>query len=145
MCIRDSSLFKEVLEVTGKAAIGKLVFKSKECLVAIRPYQKGMIMTILHYKNEIIPMEQLEELKHLVVVRESELKLAKNLIEKLSGEFNIEKFKDEYIKAVSKLIKAKAAGKKIKIEKPKKEAELELMEALKASVKQLKHTKKKRS
>ncbi len=138
-------LFRNVLEITGKAAIGKVVFRGKEHLVAIRHYKKGLIMTVLHYKDEIIPIEELEALKRTVVIKENELKLAKALIEKLSGKFEIEKFKDEYIEAVSNLIKKKAAGEKV-VEKPVKvepTSSRDLMKALKASVEAVKKRKKK--
>lgn len=139
------SLFRDVLETTGKAAIGKVVLRAKEHLVAIRQYQKGLIMTILHYKDEIIPMNQIEALKKYVVVKEAELKLAKALIEKLSGEFNIENFKDEYVAAVEDLIKKKIVGQEI-VEKPLEEVKAtqpkDLMEALKASVETVKKRKK---
>lgn len=137
------NLFRDVLETTGKAAIGKVVLRSKEHLVAIRQYQKGLIMTVLHYKDEIIPMDQIEALKKYVVIKEAELKLAKALIEKLSGEFKIEEFKDEYTKAVEDLIKKKIAGEKI-VEKPEEKIEptKDLMEALKKSVELVKKKKK---
>jgi DNA end-binding protein Ku len=139
------SLFHDVLVTSGKVAIGKVVFRNKEYLVAIRPYQKGMTMTILHYKGEIVPLEQLEELKRLVVVKESELKLARSLIEKLTAEFDIEKFKDMYGEAVAELIKKKIAGKEI-VGKPievKPTPAKDLMEALRASVETIKKKKRK--
>jgi DNA end-binding protein Ku len=139
------TLFRNVLEITGKAAIGKVVFRGKQHLVAIRHYKKGLIMTVLHYKDEIIPMEELEALKRMVVIKEAEIRLAKALIEKLSGKFEIEKFKDEYVEAVARLIKKKAAGEKIK-EKPieiEPTPSRDLMKALKASVEAVKKRKKK--
>lgn len=139
------SLFHDVLNTTAKVAIGKVVLRQKEHLVAIRPYQNGLVMTILHYKDEVIPMEKLEELKKLVVVRPQELKLAQSLIEKLTYEFNIGKFEDKYIRAVSDLIKRKAAGKEI-VAKPlevKPTKEKDLMSALKASLVAVKKKKKK--
>jgi DNA end-binding protein Ku len=137
------TLFKQVLELTGKVAIGKVVMRNKEYLVAIRPYQKGMLLSILHYKDEIMPMENLEELEKLVVVKESELKLAKALIEKLSGEFDLEKYSDEYSKALKALIEKKLEGKEIEVkEEEKKEEQVDLLEALKASVQLLEKKKK---
>jgi len=137
-------LFRDVLAATGKAAIGKVVLRAKEHLVAIRQYKKGLVMTILHYKDEIIPMEQIEALKKYVVIKEAELKLAKALIDKLSGEFKIGEYRDEYVKAVENLIKRKIEGKKI-VEKPievKPTPKKDLMKALKASVESVKKRKK---
>lgn len=134
------SLFKDVLETTAKAAIGKVVFRSKEHLVAIRPYQRGLIMTLLHYKDEVIPMEKLEELKKLVVIRPEELRLAVSLIDKLTAEFDVAKFKDTYGEAISELIRRKVAGQEI-VGKPlevKPTPTTDLMAALRASVEAIK-------
>lgn len=138
------SLFKDVLETTAKAAIGKVVFRSKEYLVAIRPYQTGLIMTLLHYKDEVIPMETLEELKKLVVIRPEELKLAVSLIEKLTAEFDVSKYRDVYGEAITELIKKKVAGQEI-VGKPleiKPTPAADLMAALRASVEAMKKRKK---
>jgi len=78
-------------------------------------------------------------------VRPEELKLAQSLIEKLTYEFNIGKFEDKYIKAVSDLIKRKAEGKAI-VAKPievKPTKEKDLMAVLKASLESVKKKKKK--
>jgi len=140
------TLFRDVLETTGKAAIGKVVLRQKEHLVAIRAYQRGLLMTLLYFKDEIIPMEQLEELKHTVVIKENEIGLARILVDKLSGEFDIDKYRDEYIKAVEELIKRKVAGEEIKEIKPldiKPTHAADLLERLRASVESVKKKKAK--
>lgn len=129
-------LFREVLSQAARVAIGKVVFRQKEHLVALRPFRKGLVMTILHYKNEIIPIEQLEELKRTVIVKEAELKMAERLVGQLSGDFKLDEFRDEYVRAVTELIKEKVEGKEI-VGKPaeiKPTSAQELMEALKESV-----------
>ncbi len=132
------------METTAKAAIGKVVLRQKEHLVAIRAYQKGLLMTLLYFKDEVIPIEQLEELKHTIIIKENEVNLAKILINNLSGDFQIDKYHDEYITAVQELIKKKAAGEKIET-KPigvKPTPQRDLIAALKASVETAKKKKK---
>jgi DNA end-binding protein Ku len=141
--VKAYSLFVEALRVTNKAAIGKVVLKNKEFIVCLRPYRKGLAMHILYYVGEIRDIEQLEELKHLVVVSEEELKLAQALIQGLARkELKLEEFKDRYTEALKELIKARAAGEvyEVKPEKVAVEAK-ELMEALKASVERVKKKK----
>jgi len=124
------------LRLANKAAVGKVVMKDKEYLVVLRAFKKGLVMHILFYLGEVRNIEELPELKKLVVVNKEELELAKLLISKLTKEeFRIEDFKDNYTEALKKLIKAKAEGKEfeMKEEKPAEEAK-SLMEALKASV-----------
>ena len=137
-------LFKQALELTGRVAVGKVVMRNKEYVVAIRPYRKGMIISVLHYKDEIIPIETLEELKKPVVIEENELQLAKTLVEKLSGGVDIEKCSDEYSQALKSLIEQKAKGKVIEVKKEegKSEGVGDLMQALKASIQVLEKRKK---
>ncbi len=129
------SLFVDALRLTNKVAIGKVVMRNKEYLVALRPYKKGLLMHILHYLSEVKPIEELPELKNLVVVSEEELKLAQMLIQKLSGEFDISKFKDHYTEKLKELIKAKLEGREIAVkEEEKEELAKSLVEALKSSL-----------
>ncbi len=141
--VKAYSLFVEALRVSGKVAIGKVVMKNKEYIVALRPYKKGIVMHVLHYLGEVRDIEDLEELRGLVTIREEELKLARALIEQLTTkELKLETFKDSYAEAIKKLVKAKLEGKKIEVER-EEEAELakSLMEALKASVESAKKKK----
>jgi len=136
------SLFKDVLNISGKVAIGHLVMKNKEHLVAIWSYKKGLVMTDLHYPSEIRNINELEELKHLVVVRDEELRLAQALVAKLKGEFRPKEYKDRYKTAVMKLIKEKIEGKPVKAVKEKVRPTKDLMAALKASIKVKRKLKK---
>jgi DNA end-binding protein Ku len=138
------SLFVEALRLANKAAIGKIVMREKEYLVALRPFKRGITMHILYYLGEIRDIEKLPELERLVVVSKEELELAKALIEKLTEEeLDLSKFKDEYTEALKKLIRAKAEGKEFMMEEERPvEAAKSLMEALKASVEQAKKKKK---
>jgi len=129
------SLFVEALRLTNKVAIGRVVIKNKEYVVALRPFKKGIAMHILFYMGEIRDIEKLEELQKLVVVSDKELELARALVQKLSeSEFNISKFKDRYAEVLKELIEAKAKGKEFEIKEEEKEETKSLMEALKASV-----------
>jgi DNA end-binding protein Ku len=137
------SLLHDILAVTNKAAIGKVVIHNKEHVVAVRPYQKGLVMTTLHYPNEVIDINKLEELEKLVVVRQQELDLAKVLIEHMSGEFKPEEYADSYRQAVMQLIKQKAEGIELPAAKPvEAEATVDLMKALQASVQAAKKEQK---
>ncbi len=143
MGIKAYSLFVEALRVANKIAIGKVVMRNKEYLVALRAFKKGLVMHVLHYLGEVKDIEEFSELKHLVTIKEEELKLAQALISKLTEkELDLSKFKDNYTEALMKLIKAKAEGKEIKVEEAPKEEVKGLMEALKASVEAVERKKK---
>ena len=142
--IKAYSLFVEALRLANKAAIGKVVMRNKEYVVMLRAFKKGIVMHILYYVGEVRKIEELSELKNLVVVKKEELDLARALIQKLTeSKFDPKKFKDTYTEALMNLIKAKAEGKPIEVKEEKVEKARELMESLKASVEMAKKKKKK--
>ena len=135
---RDKAFFllRELLEEMKKAAIGKVVIKNKEYLCAIQPYKKGLLLSILHYYDEIRSIDELENLEEIPEISDKEKELGKMLIEKYySREFNLSKYKDTFMEELKELISKKMKGEEI-VEPAKKEAreEISLMEALKASV-----------
>lgn len=141
--IKAYSLFTEALKLANKAAIGKVVIRNKEYVIALRHFKKGIVMHILFYLGEVRKIDELPELKNLVVVKKEELELARALIQKLTeSEFDPKKFKDAYTEALMNLIKAKAEGKPIEVKEEKAEKAKKLMEALKASVETVKKKKK---
>ncbi len=136
---RAYALFRDILGATGKAAVGKIVIRTKEHVVAIRHYRQGMIMTVLHYADEVMPLEGVED----VPVKDAELKLAKVLVDSLAGEFDIGEYSDEYRNALEGVIKKKLEGRPIKAMQVKvaPTPSKELMESLKASVQTVKRRK----
>jgi DNA end-binding protein Ku len=102
--------------------VGKVVFKDKEHIVALRPYQRALVMHLLHYIDEIRPVDEISELKELqrANVDNKELSLGKLLVENLSSEhFDLSQYSDAYAKELEKLIDSKAKGKTIVV-KPEK-------------------------
>lgn len=141
--IKAYSLFVEALKLANKAAIGKITMRNKEYVVALRHFKKGIVMHVLFYLGEVKKIEELPELKNLVVVKKEELELARMLIQKLTQpQLDMGKFKDSYTEALMELIKAKAEGKTIEVREEKREEAKSLMEALKASVEAVKKKKK---
>jgi len=141
--LKPYSLFVEALRIANKAAIGKLILRNKEYVVALRAFKKGIVLHTLFYKDEIKDINELSELKNLVVVSKEELELAKILISQLTKEsFSIEEFKDRYAESLKELIKAKLEGREFKVqEEEKKEEKGELVEILKQSIEKVKKKK----
>jgi DNA end-binding protein Ku len=116
-----------------RAALGKYAARGKEYLVMVRPFADGLVMQQLHYADEIRPAVAMNGGK----VKESELKLAKQLIEQISSnEFKPEAYEDEVRERVCEQIQRKVKGEDITTqptEVPKGKV-VDLMEALKASL-----------
>jgi DNA end-binding protein Ku len=109
------SLFVNALNETKRIAIGKVVLREKEHLVALRAYQRGLVMHQLKYLDEIKPMEQVGELSssnsQQTKVDNKELSLGKSLVENLTSEdFDPSQYSDTYTKELEKLIQAKSKG-----------------------------------
>jgi DNA end-binding protein Ku len=134
------SLFVKILHETNKVAIGKVVLRDKEHLVALRAYQRGLGMHQLRYLDEIKPMDEIAGIGDITSqkIDAKELSLGKALVDNLtSKEFDIGQYSDTYAKELEKLIETKSKGQKVNVE-PEKEEEAEgtrdLLEALKASL-----------
>jgi len=133
-------LLLNAMQESGRVAIARVVLRSKEQLVAIRPAQDGtvLMMETMIFADEVVPRTDLdglpdaEELK----VSEREVQMAQQLIESLRTDFEPERYKDEYREKVLELIEAKAAGAEIvaQPEAPQPTAVPDLMAALEASL-----------
>lgn len=132
------SLLLNTLQKTGKAGAGRITLRTKEYPVLVHPYKDALIVTTLRYAYEVADPSGLDELKELKEPKKEELNLATRIITDLSGEFNIEDYKDTYREKVEQLIEKKMKGETIMVEKPVKEEAKQLMAALQETLKQLK-------
>lgn len=139
------SLFIAVLRNTGKIGIGKVVLREKEHLVALRAYQRGLVMHQLHYLDEIKPIDEIKEIASnaasKIKIEDQEIELGKMLVANLtSKDLDMGQYSDAYAAQLRELINAKARGKILVIKEDYEEPDSgkDLLEALKASVKQSK-------
>jgi len=132
-------LLLDAMEEAGKVAIARVVIRSKENLVAVRPHDGVLTMETMLFSDEVIPPDSIEELGSLngdVKTSERELGMAQQLIDSLTSEFEPEKYRDEYRDRVLELIERKAQGETVVIEAPPEEPKEvpDLMAALEASI-----------
>jgi DNA end-binding protein Ku len=132
-------LLVDAMEDSGKVAVARVVLRSKEHLVAIRPRDGALAMETMLFADEVIPPDALEELAAAdgdVQTSDRELAMANQLIDSLASDFEPEKYRDEYRERVLDLIERKAQGETIVIEEPEAEPEKvpDLMAALEASI-----------
>ncbi len=120
------------MEEEGKAAIAKTVMGNKETLILIRAKDGQLLLNTLFFAEEVTknPAKDITEKPNA-----SELKIAKAIIEGMSGEFTPEEYKDEYREKVQEAIERKIAGKEIVAPKEKGGSSItNLMEALTKSL-----------
>jgi DNA end-binding protein Ku len=130
-------LLLKAMGETGKVAIGTVVIRQKQAVVALRPSGDVLQMATLVYADEVVPPERLDDLPdESVEVSDRELDVAKQLVQSLAGEWTPEKYRDEYRDKVLALIESKAAGEEIAVQPAQEEAAPvpDLMAALKASL-----------
>jgi DNA end-binding protein Ku len=131
-------LLVDAMTDMNKVAIGRIVLRAKERLVAIRPLDGMLCVETMRYADEIVAAEKAGGAPPKnIKVNERELKMARQLIETLSADFEPDKYHDEYREELLALIDKKAAGEEI-VARPEPEAPakvLDLMAALEASLK----------
>ena len=132
-------LLLEAMRATGKVAIARVVIRSKEQLVAIRPMGDALGMATMIFADEVLPAERIDEVAEAAEVKTTarELDIAEQLVDSLAGDFEPEKYSDTYRADVLALIERKAAGKQIAVQPTGEEVAApapDLMSALKASL-----------
>jgi DNA end-binding protein Ku len=128
-------LLKAVLAEQNKTAICKIVLKDREQLAALNPFSKTMLLTTLHWPDEVRATDELALPEDEIEIRPSERKMAEQLVESMTGDFSADDYHDDYRQALMAVIERKVAG---EAPEPAKRAEAtnitDLMAALEASV-----------
>ena len=130
-------LLKDVLADKGLTAICKVVIKDREALAAIDPFSDTMVLTTLHWPDEIRSTGELDLPAEPPEIKPAERKMAEQLVAAMTGEFDPSEYHDEYRQALNRIIEAKIAGEET-VAPPEAEAPtnlVDLMAALEASVK----------
>ena len=129
------AVIREAIHKEGMVAIGKVVFTSREHIIALEPRGRGLLGVTLRYPYEVrneadyfddIPDEKMPK---------DMLDLASHIVKTKSGHFEPSKFEDQYEDALKELLKRKQEGKPIeRPERPKPTNVVNLMDALRQSV-----------
>jgi DNA end-binding protein Ku len=127
------ALLREVLKDSQLIALAKVTLRQKEQLCTLRVYENTIAMETMLYADEIRATEDLE-VPGDIDIGDRELKMAKSLVDMLTGDFEPEKYHDNYREALLELIERKAEGQEIKRPKHVPGKVTDLMEALRASV-----------
>ncbi len=127
------NLLHEVLTLTGRIGVGRMVLRTKEHAVGIKSYQKGITLFTLRYEDEIMDLNQI--LPELPEPSEKEKELAALLIEKMKSALNLPEYEDRYKREIETLVEKKLKGEAVvaeKVEEVKKTKDI--LEALEKSI-----------
>jgi DNA end-binding protein Ku len=128
-------LLLKALDETKSVGVAEFMLRNRVHMCVIRPFENILLLNQLRYHEEIREVPEVAEVKK-EKISDKELQLAVKLIHQLTEKFNPAAFKDTYVSELKKVIKAKAAGKQIRIAEPKKATAnvKDLMDVLKQSL-----------
>jgi len=133
--VKAYALLRDALRATGKLAIGTIVLRQREHLAALAPVDVALVLTTMRYAHEIRRQKDLDLPAAGKGWADSEMKLARQLIDTLSGEWDPSEYRDTYSDALRKVIRAKVEGKEPAMAELSERARVtDLMEALRRSL-----------
>jgi DNA end-binding protein Ku len=130
------ALLRAAMQETNKVGIARVVLRTKQYLAAIRAKDDILVLETMLFPDEVVPTDDLELPGDEVDVSTREEKMARQLIDSLTTDFEPDKYHDDYRERVLALIEQKAAGQEIVMEEPTEEPAkvVDLMAALEASL-----------
>jgi len=129
------------IEKAGVAGIAHWVMRKKRYVGALTTLDGYLMLTTMRRAEQVL---ELPEWKAPPAARpeEKELKLARQIVAAITGEFDPSLWQDEYHERVRKLIEAKARGKELKLARAEpRKATGDLADALRASLAGVKERK----
>lgn len=132
-------LLLDAMRESGRVGIARVVLRTKEHLVALRPTDAALQLSTLLFADEVVDPGTLEDLEAVggSDVTGRELAIAEQLIGSLAGPFEAGSYKDDYRERMLDLIERKAQGEQIEVVAPPERPSSpvpDLMSALKASL-----------
>jgi DNA end-binding protein Ku len=133
--LKAYALLRDALQETEKLAIGTIVLRQREHLAALEPVDQALVLTTMRFAHEIRRVKDLGLPASGKGWTDAEMKLARHLVDTLSGEWDPSEYRDTYTEALRKMVAAKAKGKETTApEMPAPARVMDLMEALKRSL-----------
>ena len=130
------ALLRDAMDESGMVGIGRITIRTKQHLAAIKPLGKALEINLMRFENEIIAEDAYDFPKD-VKPKAAALKMAKQLIESLTTDFDPTQYHDEYRENLEKIIASKAKGKTLEFKEssaPKPTGIIDLMERLQQSL-----------
>jgi len=126
------ALLKKAMQEENKVGIAKVVFTSKESLIALRTNNDQMLLSTLFFQSEIVK-SQAKEIN--IEIADKELNMAKAIIDSMTEPFKPEKYHDSYRERLMQAIEMKIRGQEIVMPEEKVvNKAIDLMDALARSL-----------
>lgn len=108
--VKAYALLRDALKKSGKVGLGSFVLRNRESLVIIKPQEDILILEKIRFAEEIRDASDIKV--PAANNKPAELKMAMQLIDQLTQDFDITRYKDSYTDKLMKVIKDKSKGKK---------------------------------
>src|SRR5262250_1218386 len=129
------AVIREAIRKEGMVALGRVVFTSREHVIALEPRGKGLLGITLRYPYEVRKEEEYFDDIPDEKIPKDMLELASHIVETKAGHFEPEKFEDQYEDALKELIRKKQSGQPIEAPERREPSKvINLMDALRRSV-----------
>ena len=106
------AVIREAIRKEGMVALGKVVFTSREHVIALEARGKGLMGITLRYPYEVRKQDEYFDVIEDEKVPKDMLELAMHIVDTKRGKFEPLKFEDEYEDALQELLKKKQKGRK---------------------------------
>lgn len=140
------AVIREAMRDKGMVALGRVVLSKRERVVALQPWDKGLLGATLRYASEVRDAsDYFDELPNVKIDREM-LKLAEHILNTKKADFDPTEFVDHYEEALVDLLRKKQEGvplAKARVPTPPRNV-ANLMDALKRSLAAEKNPKSKK-
>jgi len=100
------SLLRQALAESKKIAIAKVVIKTRQHLAAIKPQERGLMLELMHFPEEILDASEFRS-PAAAAIGKPEMNMAAKLIESMSAEWKPSQFKDDYHERLQKVVEEK--------------------------------------
>src|SRR5215213_2237669 len=133
------ALLREVMKQTGKIAVGKVVLRDREDLVAVIPHDDGLLLQKLRYPHELRSMEDVPDFENVKTLdaqqlNTNELELASTLVQQMATTLSEIDTEDNFFNALRALVDSKIKGDTVtEFEQVEEVPRLDLLSALKQS------------
>jgi DNA end-binding protein Ku len=129
------AVIREAIKKEGMVALGKVVFTSREHIIALEARGKGLMGVTLRYPYEVRKEnDYFDDIPDEKIAKDM-LDLAGHIVDSKAGHFDPQEFEDQYESALKDLLKQKQAGKPIeRPQEPKRSNVVSLMDALRKSL-----------
>jgi DNA end-binding protein Ku len=104
------AVIREAMRHKAMVALGRLVLSKRERVIALEPYDKGLLGTTLRYPYEVRDAKNyFGDLPELAIAPDM-LTLAEHILDSKAGAFEPASFRDRYEEALLAHLKARQAG-----------------------------------